>query len=128
MRIELQYKGQKFYVYTIVLNDDSCPTVDFLEELKQDDLASHKSLVNVYTTHADHGPLLNIKKSRPIEDEKNLFEFKTKQGARLLYFYLAGKITVITHGFKKGAPVKQEYQRAKNLRDEYLREIKNDRK
>jgi hypothetical protein len=96
-----------------------------LEQLKRDDIASYKSLVNVLLVHAQRGPLLNIQKSRPVEGKDNLYEFKVKQGARLLYFYQPGRKTILTNGFKKGAPVKLEFDRAEATRNQYLREIKN---
>ncbi len=125
MKIELLLRGQKFDIYGIRLNDGSYPVIVFLEQLKEKDIASHRSLVNVIQIHADYGPLLNETKSRPIEGRDNLFEFKTKQGARVLYFYLPGRKTVLTHGFKKGAPGKQEYAKAEKIRDQYLKEINN---
>ena len=127
MNIVLQYKGQRFLLFAIVCNDGSCPAVEFLDELKQNDLGSHKSIVNVYLRHANSGPIMNIEKSRPIKGRDNLFEFKSKQGARILYFYLPGKKTVLTHGFYKGAPTEPEYDRAENMRDQYIEESKNER-
>lgn len=125
MKIELKYRGLKFNIYVIVLNDGSCPAVDFMEQLKQDDFASFRSLVSIYTMHADHGPLRNETKSRPLKGYIDLYEFKTKQGARLLYFYLSGGKTIITHGFKKGSPTKAEFKKAKIIKDRYLEEFKN---
>jgi hypothetical protein len=125
MKIELQYRGQKFDIYAIVLNDGSCPAIEFLEQLKQNDIASHKSIINIFKRHAEAGPILNIIKSRQIGGHPNLFEFKSKQGARLIYFYLPGRKTVMTHGFKKGARAEQEYDKAEKMRTEYLKEVNN---
>jgi hypothetical protein len=125
MKIELQYRGQKFAIYAIVVNDGSCPAIEFLEQLKRNDIASHKSIVNIYRRHAECGPILNIRKSRRIEGHDKLLEFKSKQGARLIYFYLPDGKTVITHGFKKGAPAEEEYDKAEKMRAEYLKEVKN---
>jgi len=108
-----------FNIYAIVLDDDSCPADDFLKQLKHQDLASHKSLVNILTRHADHGEIRNKKKSRVIENRANLLEFKTHQGDRLVYFYLPGRMTVLTHGFHKGVPASSEYDRAEAMRDQY---------
>jgi hypothetical protein len=125
MRIEPQYKGQKFSIYAIVVDDGSCPTVEFLEQLKSNDIASHKSIVNILKRHAECGQILNTIKSRPIKGRNNLFEFKSKQGARLMYFYLPGRKTVLTHGFKKGAPAEEEYDKAEKMRDQYLEGVNN---
>jgi hypothetical protein len=125
MRIELLLTGQKFDIYAVVDNNGDCPCIDFLERLKQEDIASHKSLVSILSAHAQRGPLLNIQKSRPVEGKDNLYEFKSRQGARLLYFFQPGGKTILTNGFKKGAAVKQEFDRSEKMRDQYLRESKN---
>ena len=67
MELSLQYRGKKFDIYAIVLNDKSIPAIDFLNQVKQNNQASHKSLVNIYMRHADYGPLKNNRKSRHIE-------------------------------------------------------------
>jgi transcriptional regulator with XRE-family HTH domain len=36
-----------------------------------------------------------------------------------------GGKTILTNGFKKGAPVKQEFDRAEKIRNQYLMEINN---
>lgn len=125
MKLALQYQGQKFNIYAIVCNDESCPAVGFLEQVRQNNLASHKSLVNVFKRHVECGPIMNKEKSRHIEERGNLWEFKTRQGDRLLYFYLPGRKTVLVHGFHKGAPVEAEYDNAERMRDQYLREAGN---
>lgn len=109
--------GSKFRIFAIVLDDGTCPTEEFLESLKNTDSSSFKSLINLFNRHADYGPILDIEKSRPIETEENLFEFKTRRGARLMYFYCPGGNTIITHGFKKGDPPRPQYNRAINLRE-----------
>jgi len=127
MILSLQYRGQEFSIYAIVCNDGSCPAIDFLEQVKQNNPASHKSLVNIYTRHADHGQIRNIRKSRAVEGRRNILEFKSNQGDRLLYFYLPGRKTVLTHGFHKhkGAPTKAEYNKAERMRNQYLKEVGN---
>ena len=104
MKLALQYQGQKFDIYAIVCNDGSCPAIDFLEQVKQNNPASHKSLVNVFKRHVECGPIMNEEKSRHIEERGNLWEFKSMQGDRLLYFYLPRRKTVLVHGFHKGVP------------------------
>ena len=120
MILRLLKSGVVFSIYAIVLDDNSCPADDFLKQLRHQDLASHKSLVNILTRHADHGEIRNKRKSRVIEDRNNLFEFKTYQGDRAVYFYLPGRMTVLTHGFHKGVSASAEYDRAEAMRDQYL--------
>lgn len=127
MNISLQYRGQKYYVYAIVLNDGNCPVSDFMEQLKHNNPRSHKSLLNVIKRHAENGPIWNKKKSRGIEGFTNLWEFKSRQGDRILYFYLPNQITILTHGFHKGTPLKTECYKATRLRDQYMKEVDNDK-
>lgn len=117
--------GLIFNIFAVVLNNGTCPAEEFLERVRRNDLASHRSLVNILTWHADHGPIKNKRKSRVIEDRENLLEFKTSQGDRLVYFYLCDHRTVLTHGFHKGAVASVEYDRAETIRDQYRREVEN---
>ncbi len=125
MILSLQYRGPEFSIYAIICNDGSCPAIDFLEQVKQNNPASHKSLVSIYTRHADHGQIRNIRKSRAVKGRRSMLEFKSNQGDRLLYFYLPGRKTVLTHGFHKGAPAKAEYNKAERMRNQYLKEVGN---
>jgi len=120
MRLRLVKGGSTLSIYAVVLDNGTCPAADFLESLRQRDKASHGSLVNLLARHAEHGPIRNEKKSRAIKGKVNLWEFKTRQGDRMVFFYLAGRKTVLTHGFHKGAPAKTEYRRAEAIRDRYL--------
>lgn len=128
MKLSLQYRGRRFDIYAIVLNNGVCPAVDFRDMLKRNNIASYKSLVRIFTLHADYGPVRNITKSRAIKGRQNLFEFKSKQGDRLLYFYLSGHRTILIHGFHKGVSEEAEYDRAERIRNQYLKEVGDDRK
>jgi hypothetical protein len=123
MNIVLQYAGKVFRVYSIVYEDGSCPVLSFLNQLKHSNNPSHKSLINVITRHADYGQLFNERKSRHIRG--NLYEFKSRQGDRLLYFYMPGEKTIITHGFHKGVPAEREFRQSEKIREKYLSEVKN---
>jgi len=120
MRLQLVKSGSTLSIYAVVLDNGTCPAEDFLELLRQRDKASLESLVNLLTRHAEHGPIRNEKKSRAIKGKENLWEFKTRQGDRIPFFYLAGGKTVLTHGFHKGAPARTEYRKAEAIRDRYL--------
>ena len=125
MRLKLQRQGRKFAIYAVLLDNSKCPAFDFLEEAKRNNPASHKSLVNILKRHADFGQIGNERKSRVLEGYRGLLEFKSRQGDRLLYFYLPDWKTILTHGFHKGAPEKAEYDRARAIKDQYLREEGN---
>ena len=127
MELKLLKKGIIFNIYAIVLNNGTCPAEKFLEYLRIEDQPSHKSFVNLLNRHADHGQLRNERKSKVLKDRKNLLEFKTYQGDRIMYFYLPGNKTILTHGFHKGAPEAQEYKNAELMRDSYCKEIDDDK-
>ena len=116
MKLTRILNGQSFTVWAIDLSDDpaveDCPAKSFIESLP---LPSRKSMVNVLELHAEHGPIQNEQRSRLLTD--GIFEFKNRQGGRLLYFYLPSGWTVLTHGFHKGAKVKTEIERARRLRN-----------
>jgi hypothetical protein len=125
MELRLLKSGFNFNILAVVLNNGTCPAAEFLEQVKQNDLASHRSLVNILIWHADHGPIMNKRKSKVIKDRKNLLEFKTRQGDRIVYFYLRDRRTVLTHGFHKGAVASAEYDRAETIRNQYCMEVEN---
>ncbi len=97
--------------------------IEFLEGLKKSTLKSYKSIIGVLQLDADHGPIRNTRKSRLIDRQARIFEFKNQQGARILYFYASdvGRRTVLTHGFNKGSNLKQETTRARQLQSQYYR-------
>jgi hypothetical protein len=125
MRLKLLKTGKMSSIYAVVLDNGTCPAEGFLEQVRRRDLASHKSLINILTRHADHGVLRNKRKSKVIEGRANLLEFKTRQGDRLVYFYLPDRKTVLTHGFRKGASASSEFDKAEAMRDQYRREADN---
>jgi hypothetical protein len=125
MRLKLLKAGGRFSIYAVVLDNGTCPAEVYLEQVRRRDLASHKSLVNILTRHADHGAIRNERKSRVIKGRRRLLEFKTNQGDRLLFFYLRDQKTVLTYGFHKGASESDEYDKAEAIRDQYSREEDN---
>lgn len=127
MKLQLIYKGVKSGIYAIVLNNGNCPADEFLKQLERNDVASHKSMKSILILHAEHGGIMNYHKSRVIAGRENLLEFKTRNGDRLMYFYLPGRRTILTHGFHKGAVESSEYNRAERIRDQYCREVENGR-
>ncbi len=124
MFLSVQYRGKKFEIAAVVLDDGTCPAANYLEHLRSYDRASWKSMVSVLRAHADFGPLFNPEKSRPIKGHKGVFEFKSRQGDRVLYFY-AGRRTILAHGFRKGAPAENEFTKAARLMNDYFREAGN---
>ena len=123
MALELLLPGPNFDIYAMVSRRggfDYCPAQEFIAEMPE---VSRKSLLNVLRQHAVAGPVLNRQESRLLED--GIYEFKSMQGDRLLYFYSPAqrRQTIITHGFHKGARLRVEIEHAKGMRSEYLRNL-----
>lgn len=72
----------------------------------------------------EYGPRLGMPFSRHLDD--GIFELRVVHGGnavRLLYFFVSGKVVVLTHGFAKKTqktPVR-ELERAKRAREEWRR-------
>ena len=120
MRIVLLTEGHAFTVYAVNATRgraEHCLTLEFLEQISE---PSRKSLVALIQQHAERGPILNVRRSRPLGE--GILEFKSRQGDRILFFYPAGQrgVTILTHGFRKGARLRTEIERAIALRMEYL--------
>lgn len=82
-----------------------------------------KTFGNLIKRHAEYGPIKDERKSKELGD--GVFEFKSHDGAgeRLAYFYLPGRRTVLSHGFKKGDSVQPQITRAQVLRARLVEEI-----
>ena len=124
MTTELLKEGSALSIYVLTsrrAGTEYCPVLEILEETSE---ASRKSLLSIIGQHADRGPILNIQKSRPLGN--GIFEFKSRQGDRILFFYPEGQrgVTILTHGFRKGAQVRTEIERAISYREEYLRGLR----
>lgn len=117
MRLELVTQGKRYSIWAIVRSDDplDCPAISFLEGLGD---ASRKKIANLLRLHAEEGPIRNKQKSRLIDD--GIYEFKTTDGIRLLYFFAPSHRTILTQGFKKGTELAIEVRRAKQLRAEWM--------
>jgi hypothetical protein len=115
--------GAAFTIYALDLSDEAghedCPAKQFLLGLDRDNPPAAKSMANLLRRHAEHGPIHDVTRSREIYDgpDGKLFEFKTRQGTRLVYFLEPNRATVLTHGFAKGAPLRPEIARARRLRE-----------
>jgi len=120
MKLERQYSGSKCTIYLLVLDNGTCPARDYLTTLKVQNEHSHKAMLRRITNHGDIGSTRIKKHGHPIAGRKNLFVWSTHQGARLLYFRMSGTSVVATHGYKKGDPLKRQYDRAERLRDDWL--------
>lgn len=110
MRLVTIHSGQNFTLYAVEHERAGvwhCPVTEFLSELPESD---QKAMLGVIRLHADHGPVLNERKSKLLRD--GISEFKTDGGYRMLWFYTTGRRTVMTHGFKKIKRYDDEIDRA----------------
>ena len=124
MNLALLAEGPAFRIYA--LNRISggvshCPAQEFMDGMSA---ASEKSIIKVLQQCVAAGTLSNVQKSRRLDD--GIFEFKSRQGDRLAYFYHPTQrgVIVITHGFSKGARLRSEINRALALRREYLQTLR----
>ena len=121
MRLIPIMKGAKFRISAIDRSDDAsakdCPAEEFITQMNE---SSRKSLTAILKRHKDHGPVLNKEKSRPLWHD--IYEFKTRQGDRMYYFYDIGRLTILTHGSikPKGQQLSAEVSRAVSLKDLYF--------
>jgi len=94
MRVRIGWSGQQFEVATLDVSAD--PTrpndaaLDFIQGLNSPGTSNRpdprfKAMVHRIQQHADNGPLTNKEHSRNVGDD--LYEFKTRFGDRVLFFY-----------------------------------------
>jgi hypothetical protein len=121
MRLIPIIKGAKFNISAIDKSDDAsvkdCPAEEFITQMNE---SSRKSLTAILKRHIDHGPILNKEKSRLLWQD--IYEFKTRQGDRMYYFYDIGRLTILTHGSikPKERQLSTEVSRAVSLKDLYF--------
>jgi Phage derived protein Gp49-like (DUF891) len=124
MRLELLINGHASKIYQLVISAEGqpfeCPSAKFLGDLEATAPASYNQLSGVMDQHASQGTVRNKEKSRFIGG--GIFEFKSRYGARLLYFFGPGKKTILLNGFQKGAKLKREIARAQGLRAQWQEE------
>ena len=127
MKLRYQESGRKFEIVALELDNGRVPAIEYLRHLKADDQAAHRRLHTVMDMHKDDGPIYNERVSRGLEGDRyhGLYEFKTPQGARLFYFYLPGRVTVLTNGCDKTDPPQPCYEQARGYKLQVEQEIAN---
>ena len=114
MKTSTWLRGTRFDI-VLLSETDEREFESFFEGLTE---ADQKQVDAILERMADHGPILNVEKSRELED--GIYEFKTKN-VRIFWFYDEGRIVLISHGKMKNALTKNssyrpEVDRAKRLR------------
>jgi hypothetical protein len=107
--------GRRKTIAFAVRADESCPGLDFYEELDRQDKAKLNALFRML---GDQGEIRNKEKFKKIEGTE-FFEFKSFQ-IRMPCFFLPGNLVVITHGFrkKKDKAPPAEVERARLIKQE----------
>jgi phage-related protein len=125
MGVELIYRGAISEVYAWS-SGGFCDVREFLRGLEQESNGDAEGLRRLIKRTADNGPIHNKEQCRKLEGKhcEDLFEFKARRGARILWFYDKGKIIVCAHAFvKKGqATPRKEIDKAQEVRQQYHRE------
>ena len=113
MKLERVAEGDRFTVFALVLDNGSCPALEFLTEVEKSNTDSFDQLVAAIERHSNHGPLKSKRHSNALDDK--VFEFKCRGIERIAYFYTPGRVTILTHGFKKPKNYSSEIRRARAL-------------
>lgn len=102
-------KGVKYSLWAMG-DGRSFETLDFLVKLKKDDQRCFDKINALFARCVDHGPPRNIEKCRKFKNSEEIFELKTGDGVRILWFWDAGNLMICTHGFikkRQKTPIKQ---------------------
>jgi mRNA-degrading endonuclease RelE of RelBE toxin-antitoxin system len=117
MDIVKLYHGKCFTIYCVKVNK-RCPIKEFLYNLGERD---KRRVTRLLQRVADFGIPKNTEKSRRLKGtQRNIWEFKS-YNVRLPYFFIGGNSLVLTHGFFKGAKLKNEIEKAEHNYEQYLR-------
>ena len=106
----------------VAICDDrgACQVQSFLDDLAHEAYDDFRQVAALIERSAACGPPRNTKKSNPLGNE--LFEFKTRGGIRIPYFYDEGRLIICTQALRK--PKKSELRivikRAQRDRERYL--------
>ena len=118
--------GERYRIYAIDRSSDpdaeDCPAKSFIESMS---IPSRRAMIVILHRHADHGPIKNVQKSRQLTGD--IYEFKTRQGDRLYYFYAPPDVdggpglTILTHGSpkRKRVQLQGEIEKAQRLKEAY---------
>lgn len=119
-------KGARFTIYALEeqpaaggTSQPKCPLLEFLAEAEQKWPDEWAKLAKRMERAADHGPPRNEEQCKQLAGD--IYEFKTRGGLRVLWFYEAGRMIICTHGFRKNVQKtpRQEIRRAQEWKAKY---------
>ena len=110
-----------YKIYYLVVNGNHL-VKDFIDLLPEKDQKKISSLLRLA---AKRGSLKNPEKSKKLHSDKqiNIYEFKSKP-YRILYTFFGEKTIILSHGFSKGAKIKNEIKRAQGFFNQLFEEKK----
>lgn len=121
--VELWLPGREIGLYMILFTNPTAK--EFTNLIK--DLSVRRKVLAFLDTIKDNAIILkNPEKSNTLGD--GILELKPTDQVRFPYFYEKGFSLIITHGFvkKRNTAPPEEIEKAKRLREEYLRRKKGD--
>jgi len=95
-------RGARFRLIAIGTQESEkihLPFLDFQEEATSREPHEWPKLVRIMDYTADAGPPKDEEKSKPLRE--GIFEFRTKGGLRLLWFYDEGRVVICVNGYIK---------------------------
>ncbi|MBI5688308.1 MAG: type II toxin-antitoxin system RelE/ParE family toxin [Verrucomicrobia bacterium] len=118
VRLELIKDGQAFKIFALVVDEQNA-LLEFLNDQNEAMPDETAKLMRLLDNAAKSGPPRNEEKCRPLQD--GIFEFKTRGGIRVFWFYDRDKLIICTHGFvkKKQKTPPKEIERALKLKKLY---------
>ena len=121
-RTRLELRGVRYDIYFLV-KEGRCPTDEFMEGLATGDVQTHRKVVNDLRKTAGNG--LSQSDERCKQLEPDLWELKPSSQARL-FFIKRGRQLLFIDAYKKQRDRldPEKLKRARRIRDEYLRGLK----
>ena len=93
-------RGAKCSLWAIG-NGEVFELLEFLRDIQRQNERRFDKINALLTRTIEHGPPRNMEKSKKLTGSDGIFEFKTGDGVRILWFWDAGDIIICTHGFTK---------------------------
>lgn len=92
-----EYRGLRFTIECMAMDDGTCPAGEFLDGLSDSDRTKVDLLFEYL---GDQGELRNKEKFKVVEGSDKVFEFKSFQ-IRILGFFAPGYRFILAHGVRK---------------------------
>ena len=120
-----QVEASAWSILAICDERGACQVQEFMHRLETDSPGDFDQITAQLRRTAVSGPPQNDRKSRPLADK--LFEFKTRRGIRIPYFYDEGRVIICTEAMRKPkkAELRAVIKRAQAQRTRYFEAKRN---